>query len=157
MAFEKVKKLVKQMDTARAKLAKDGQIALKDAFNEFFILVPEAAAIHFNGHTPSWNDGDICTFIMSEFNLIIYKKDLEVLLGKKMTKSEYDDGAMPYEGHQYDLSSASGPRATEICELFEDFQSEISDDDLFRQVFGESFQVKATPGKLKVEEYEGNY
>lgn len=157
MAFEKVSKLLKEMDVAREKFGKDGRKALKEAFKEFFNQVPEAVAIHFSGYTPSWNDGDVCTFGMNGFNLIIRKKDLEALTGKKMTQDEYNESCLPYEGHQYDLSGVTNPRAREIRVLLESFEEKVMDDDLFQQVFGESFQVKATSGKFEVEEYEGDY
>lgn len=160
VAFEKVKKLIENMDAARTKFQKEGKDALKDAFKEFFDAVPEAKCIGWTQSTPSFNDGDPCRFSVHELNLFLTKKALEDLLGRKMTQDEYKERLNDAcDGDQYSLlySDTAPPRAKEISKLFDDFVAEVQDDDLFEQVFGEFAKVTATPGKFKIEDYDGDY
>lgn len=160
MNFDKVKKLIDKMAAAQAEVRKNGKVALKEAFQEFFNAVPEAKCIKWNQGIPSFNDGDVCRFSVHELNLFLTKKSLEELLGEKLTKQEYDDRVQEgYDGDQHDLeySAKATARAKEISKLFEEFSSEVLDEDLFKEVFGEFASVTATPGKFKIEDYESDY
>jgi hypothetical protein len=91
---------------------------------------------------------------------IFNPKGLAELLGEKPSKQAYDDRVKEgYDGDQGDLdySPKATARAKKVLELFEDFSSEILDEDLFKEVFGEFASVTATHGKFKVEDYESDY
>lgn len=65
----KLTELVKQVEDLHRKMQRDGQVALKAAFADFFDAHPEATAIVWTQYTPHFNDGDACTFGVNDFEL----------------------------------------------------------------------------------------
>lgn len=156
MKCEKVKSLIDEMERARAKMKKEGKAALTEAFQEFFTAAPEVKAIKWIQSIPSFNDGDPCVFSVHELMLKLSKKGMEELLGRKMTKDEYDAHFEEYDSDEWSLQNASNARAKEVASLFREFVRAVQYDELFQEVFGDGAEVIATPGKFKCEDYYGD-
>lgn len=88
--YEDLRKMKKAYEEARDAGAKD---ALRDHFKGLFELHPDVAAIRWRQYTPYFNDGEPCTFKVS---------DPEVLLiGRNPEVDEYNEGEDGEEGWEY--------------------------------------------------------
>jgi hypothetical protein len=108
--------------------------SFKAVYKEFFERNPTVKAVFCSGRTPSFNDGDPCTFHMNDF---FYTSNDEAI------RSVLEDGNNPEETDGWDyMSHANGS-------LYEDLKS-ISNipEDCWERTFTENFEITATPEKL---------
>jgi hypothetical protein len=178
----KLTKLVKQVEDLRRKMQQDGQIALKEAFSDFFDAHPEATAIVWTQYTPYFNDGDACTFGINYFELKVdvnkVADDIKFLLDKSGHNDEYDWGGgcaarsisriedtaanrkLKKDNHYYnDLYKDLTLRQLELKEksLLEDFK-ELTNSchaipEILETILGDHIKVTATKKGFSIDDY----
>lgn len=99
--------------------------ALKRSFGEYFEKYPDVAGLRWSQYTPSWNDGEACTFGVGELQ-----------------------ACDPESGDEIELESQA---YKDLDALNDDFSSL---GDFLESAFGDGYQVTVTrDGEFTVEEY----
>lgn len=139
MAAEKVKDLQKDLQSVWSKIKKEAGAAFDEAFAEFFTSVPEAEAIAWTQYTPYWCDGDICTFGVNEFSLLLTPDGALSLLDDNRTAADNEDSLKEYsEGmDEYGISRSKKARSREVHKLFQELLKNIRVDDLLQVAYGD--------------------
>lgn len=155
--MEKLNNLVQAAVAFRQRMKTEGEAALKEAFAEFFNNQPEVGAIVWKQYTPYFSDGDACTFSRRDFEFLS-PEDSQ----KKMRT--YDDLCLmnrlnTLDFHRRHPQYGSGRCLTmeeQIClEAYKSFEKICSQiDDLFKTVFGDHVQVRATRDGFEVDDYD---
>lgn len=115
--------------------------AFRSMLTVIFESLPEVKTISFTGYTPSFNDGDECTFRC--------QSDCPSVNGYDSNRCEWEDG----EEH----TEKETDEAMSLTETVADLLSEIPEE-LFGSVFGtRGFRVTITPTKIEVEDYDCEY
>ena len=115
--------------------------AFREMLTVIFESLPEVKTISITGYTPSFNDGDECTFCC--------QSDCPSVNGYDSYICKWEDG----EEHSQKETNA----ASELTETVADLLSEIPQE-LFGSVFGtHGFRVTITPTEIEVEDYDCGY
>ncbi len=133
------------------KLQEEGQAALKEVFKEVFNTHPRLKSIVWTEFTPYFNDGDVCTFRVHDFDVHISDvQDEEYNENYNESIDEYHFGESVF--HLGDLSKED----QEIGAILKDVQKLESElpNDVLESVFGDHCKIVATPEKFIVEEYD---
>lgn len=146
-----------------------GQEAIKEYFNKFFEDNPDIEALRWAQYTPYFNDGDPCTFSISE-------PELKFRDGRKKPGYEDEDDEDEYEGrysygdskywygeyslYEWDEETRHLPwneRTRTYDPAYEPLKRVHRDMDLnekvFEMIFGDHVQITATREGFEVDEY----
>lgn len=170
--MSKLSEINEQYEAAKKRFKDEGKAALADAFGEFFAKHPEATAILWTQYTPYFNDGDVCTFSVHEWELRV---DPEYM--PEAARSDYRDAVSDGKprnreaGYRYGEGNAvdvlrraihgdrwfmtDAPLPEPYCHLVADFR-ELEDScpkDLLESVLGDHVQVRATKSGFQVDDY----
>lgn len=125
----------KLLSSLEAKIAKQAKQAIKETFSNFFTAHPEVEAIKWAQYTPNWNDGDVCTFHVYDFNI---KLD-----GMTCFLNDDDDDSDVEMSDQ--LDRALGELETEACAA----------EKVFQLAFGDHVEVTINRDlKVNIDHYE---
>jgi hypothetical protein len=174
--FEELKEMKAQYD---ARLKRDGEAAVKEAFKELFDAYPEIRSVVWTQYTPYFNDGDTCEFSVHEFDVNLVpgedlKNKISVIrtaqieaasrgdyskaqsLKKEADKLEArfnsDDDDYQYGETRYELRRSGHPRGEQIAKAVTDLAAELPED-VLESVFGDHVVIVATRQGFNVSEY----
>jgi hypothetical protein len=108
-----------------AKIQKDGRKLLMAEFKKFFEENPDIEAIRWTQGTPSFNDGEPCTFSVHDFTAKVNGEFYE----------QYDDELKPYEARIVALEES------------------VRDEEVMEGVFGNDQEITATRKGFSLEDY----
>lgn len=158
---EKVKAINATIKAAMAdadKLAKD---AVAEVAQSVFDAHPKVESFSIVGYTPSFNDGDPCTFRFNAEARTIngygnpdYEQDHEPLLGDKPEDDDWDEGRVYRNGSMVQERDA-GWAAAAIKSIRESFR--LFTEDQIERLFGSNFRLvcsRKRGGGVMVEKQE---
>lgn len=126
----KIKEVTKKFEDLRKEVAKLGKAAFVEEFQPLFKKYPQVLAVQWNQYTPSWNDGDACTFGVNTARIKVEKG------GDFLEDYEFEDD---------DLNA-------KVAEEFENLRS-IIEEEIFLITFGDGVDVTISRnGRIKVED-----
>jgi DNA repair exonuclease SbcCD ATPase subunit len=73
--LQKLQALTKEIEEARAKMKKEGKVAINEAIQSLLENVPGLHAIEWTQYTPYFNDGDPCYFSVHDVHAFIEDPD----------------------------------------------------------------------------------
>lgn len=150
--FEDLKKLAAESEEIQARIRKAAQEqvapVLKQAFLELVAKVPKVKALRWRQYTPYFNDGESCTFGVSDLYALL--SDVE----EDSEDGDYEDGYEEMHISSYNPKIGSLSKV-ESC-LLEDFRKEFSSisDDMFEAAFGDHARVTIDEHGIEIEEYD---
>lgn len=139
--MKNTKTLKQQIKLKSEEFKKYQQDAFKEMINCIFKEFPEVNSIGFVGYTPSFNDGEPCTF----------RCDVAcpTVNGYDSNMCEWEDGEKKSEKETKEASALADSVGNILSEIPEE---------LFGAVFGTvGFRVTITRDKIEVEEYDCGY
>jgi len=140
--MKKLQEIKEQYDAIKQKMQDDGKAALGEAFKEFFAANPNVQEICWRQYTPYFNDGETCEFSVHEF--VFHTK----------TKDDLADDESEEEDDWFYSWSKSTTQVDNVnTKMFERLLNGLPDD-LFKDVFGDHSEIRATTDGFDVEEYE---
>lgn len=143
-----------KMDEVRKEMEATGRAALEEEITAFFQKWGDKGpgAIRWAQYTPSWNDGDACTFSV-DYVYAFSRPDCEVPDVEGTEDIENED-----EGLNLHTYSKDWKKKTPNYPWVEDFDalsSEIqSNPELMQICYGDHVRITATADNVEVEDYE---
>lgn len=175
--FDELKEMKAAYDR---KLQQEGESAVKDAFKDIFDKYSELRSVVWSQYTPYFNDGDVCTFSVHEFDVNLGTDDsikeeieakkkemkeaadagdyktaqkLKSQVDKLMDRLDDGDAEYSYGESIYSLRRSNNPREVEIAEAIRNLQRELPSD-VLEAVFGDHARIVATRQGFKVTEQQ---
>lgn len=148
--FRKLEELADEQNGLKARLRKEGEVAVKEALNEFFEAHPEVVGIAWAQYTPYFNDGDPCYFRVADPEFYLTEEGQKAI-GKEPREVFVDDISFTYcdEGFStYSLKGQLKKDAEKLVELFEVLE------DTLEMVFGDHAEIVATRDEIRVDQYD---
>jgi len=163
---EKLDGIKAQYDAAVAAIRDNG--GLKDIFTAFFEKNPQFKAISWTQYIPSFNDGDPCTFTISEPFVTtsdaasLDSSDWEYSTPEEEDDWDYAETFTAEEKWLWDEPKVDGQVQRipnpDINQDLKDIVSFINNnEDLMEKLFGSYCRIIVTPEKILVEEYDCGY
>jgi hypothetical protein len=119
---------------------------VKPMLQGFITDNPQVKAIKWAQYTPYFNDGEACTFGVSDFGFFFEGDEFEDL-------SHYD-GELPWRGYssEWDKAAVCSSETYEACKSL---ARELGGmDDVLETLFGDHVSVTVTPDGVSVDEYD---
>lgn len=140
----------RQLADARQRI----QSVFKAVADDFFLKCPEAHAIQWIQGTPSWNDGESCSFAVHETNLYLTEEALEG------GDSHQDILRYRSRGNEDLISSVGGAgRLQMILAHFaavDAFISKVGSENM-QLIFGDGAKITVSKEALEIEEHSLDY
>lgn len=145
--MSKLDNLRKEMKALKSKMKKEGKVALKETFVEYFDKHPIVECIVWTQYTPYFNDGEACMFGVNEFEVHFKKENSSNL----QVTFEVDDYGY---GEYYDSDNFTDEQSAADVDLGVLQNSCMDVDDILHDLFGDHCKVVATRKGFKVTEFE---
>jgi hypothetical protein len=176
MAYEEVKQIVAEFETAKTTFEERMKGTFAQIFKTFFEHYPEIKAVGWTQYTPYFNDGEECIFNVHDFWFIDENGideaeggargyELEELSLKSAYSQKpsaytykYRDEYPEYDEQikRYEDAVANNPRYYEVTKGIDELDSLLRSipDEIFQSSFGDHVSVLAKADGIEVEEYE---
>jgi len=155
--------LLKNYSEAQAKFRAEAQEAFKEEVKNLFQAVPKLKVVKWNQFIPSFNDGDPCTFKMTD---IVYSNcpDHSKISGygeiEDMDEDEYEEAFGEFwatDSSSLKVDSDLSPEEVETVKAFDKVISSYTMHDVLEATFGSDATVTCTPEEVFTEEYYCGY
>ena len=141
MAASRISELSDEMNKIKKEIRKNGRSLITEAFKDFFDSYHEVAQVKWYQYTPSFNDGDPCTFRVNDFNFITVE-DLD--------SEDYDSSTYLHESSEISdkvMSKAINKDLQKIYKL-------LDANDMLELMLGDNLEVTVSRQGIDTEDYD---
>jgi len=146
MPTAKVTDFVERMIETRKRFEEEARPIIHEYIKGFFKDHPDVTLIRWRQYIPAFNDGDPCTFTLSEPLMVVKGFD--------------GDEEFEYDGNDYYgvTEYSDGIYQTPKAEWFDEFETFLYQmEEYIQSLYGNDVTVYCTPEKITTDEYDCGY
>ena len=138
--FGKIEKHIKKINDLKKAYTGEFELLLLDIFKEIFIKYPELKCFRWNQYSPSFNDGEPCTFKVSDIYFLT--KDSKI----DPTEEDFEND------WSYILFNENIRNPLQkTLQTLEDIL--INNGDILNSLYGDGYQITAYADKIEIDDY----
>lgn len=143
--IEKLEEANTRFQAARTKLKEEAKVIIRSVFESVFVEYPDIKAATWVQYTPYFNDGDACTFGVSEVCFLGSDNSEETGVG--------------YDAEEYQLNTFSWGNKVAPYAHLRDIEIALNNflqnnEDVLEDMFGDHVSVYVTAKGVEVNEYD---